>query len=319
MIRQLRIVQTDCTDPHDNLALEEHLLRTLGADCCTLYLWQNRNTVVIGSNQNAWRECRTELLEAEGGTLARRLSGGGAVFHDLGNLNFTFFAPKADYDQTRQFRVIAQACRTLGVPAELSGRNDLLAAGRKFSGNAFFHSPTASYHHGTLLVEADMEKLSRYLRPSAAKLRAKGVESVRSRVVNLRELKPELTIDALKAALAAAFEAEYGMPAAREQAEPAPDALREKYHGWAWNYGRKLPFDFSCEDRFPWGEVQLELAVEGGTVARASVYTDAMETEAAPLLEAALTGCRFTREALCAAAKACNADVADLIAKQDIW
>ena len=138
MIKRLQLFRTDCTDPHRNLAVEQALLEMVGEDTCILYLWQNRHTVVIGRNQNAWRECRTGQMETDGVFLARRLSGGGAVFHDLGNLNFTFLVRKPGYDLNRQLGVIVEACRLMGIPAERSGRNDVLTGGRKFSGNAFY-------------------------------------------------------------------------------------------------------------------------------------------------------------------------------------
>ena len=138
---------------------EQYLLENVQQETCILYLWQNRRTVVIGRNQNALRECRTTQLEADGGFLARRLSGGGAVFHDLGNLNFTFLVNKEDYDLQRQLSVIVEACRAMGIPAECSGRNDVLSEGRKFSGNAFYEHRGKSYHHGTLLVDVDMENM----------------------------------------------------------------------------------------------------------------------------------------------------------------
>ena len=190
MIRQLLTYRDGCTDPHRNLATEAYLTETVPEDTCILYLWQNRHTVVIGRNQNAWRECRTTLLEQEGGVLARRLSGGGAVYHDMGNLNFTFSLPTAAYDLRRQQEVLVAACRRLGIPAECSGRNDILTGGRKFSGNSFYHHGGRSFHNGTLLIDVDMEKLGRYLAPSQGKLESKGVASVRSRVVNLSQIQP---------------------------------------------------------------------------------------------------------------------------------
>ena len=302
MIERLLTYESGSLDPFLNLATEQHLLDTVEGGCCLLYLWQNQNTVVIGRNQNPWAECRTSLLESEGGHLARRLSGGGAVFHDLGNLNFTFLVPTGDYDLTKQQRVLLTACKSFGIPAELSGRNDLTAQGRKFSGNAFYHTGPRSYHHGTLLVDVDGEKLARYLTPTKAKLEAKGVPSVRSRVVNLIELCPTLTVEDLKQALVAAFEAIYGLKSQPRTFTAADEKrikeLRETYASWAWRYGQRLPFTCRAEGRFAWGEVEIQLDVDQGTIRAAKVYTDAMDHDLAARVEAALLGCTFQRETL---------------------
>ena len=302
MIEALATYESGSFDPFLNLAMEQHLLETVASGCCLLYLWQNENTVVIGKNQNPWAECRSSLLESEGGHLARRLSGGGAVFHDLGNLNFTFLVPTEDYDLQKQQRVLLEACRSFGIPAELSGRNDLTADGRKFSGNAFYHNGPRSYHHGTLLVDVDGEKLSRYLTPAKAKLEAKGVASVRSRVVNLIELCPTLTIDGLKRALTGAFEQVYGLPSAPRVLTDADRnriaELREHYAGWAWRFGQKLPFTCRTEGRFPWGGAELQLNVDEGVIRAARLYTDAMDHGLAAEAEAALTGRSFRKEAI---------------------
>lgn len=302
MIQRIALYESASYDPYYNLAVEQHLLETVGENTCILYLWQNVNTVVIGRNQNAWKECRASLLEEEGGHLARRLSGGGAVFHDLGNLNFTFLVPQADYDLDRQFSVIQEAVRSFGIPAEKSGRNDVLADGRKFSGNAFYRNGTQAYHHGTLLVDVDMQRLGRYLNPSKAKLQSKGVDSVRSRVVNLRELNPGVTIPKLKSAMAAAFSRVYALPLEQISEEALDKAyiasLCRHNSSWEWLYGQKIPFTFEWENRFPWGGVQIALRVENGIVQQAKVYSDAMDWSMAPKLEQALLCCRFSKDAL---------------------
>lgn len=302
MIQKILLYESASHDPYYNLAVEQHLLERVEENTCVLYLWQNENTVVIGRNQNAWKECRTSLLEQEGGHLARRLSGGGAVFHDLGNLNFTFLVPQADYDLDRQLSVIHEAVRSFGIPAERSGRNDMLADGRKFSGNAFYRNGTQAYHHGTLLMDVDTQRMGRYLNPSKAKLQSKGVDSVRSRVVNLRELNPDITIPKLKAAMAEAFAGVYGLPLGQIPEDALDkrciDSLQQRNGSWEWLYGQKIPFTFEWEDRFPWGSIQIALQVENGIVQQAKVYSDAMDWSLAPKLEQALTQCCFSQEAL---------------------
>ena len=302
MIRRIQLYRANSTDPYRNLAVEQYLLEAVPEGVCVLYLWQNRRTVVIGRNQNAWRECRAGQLEADGGFLARRLSGGGAVFHDLGNLNFTFLAGKEDYNLSRQLEVIVEACRSMGVPAACSGRNDVLADGRKFSGNAFYEHQGKKYHHGTLLVDADLAAMGRYLNPSRAKLEAKGVASVRSRVVNLRELRPELTVEEMAERVERAFQSVYGLAAERLEAASFDgayiDSLAARNASWEWLYGRNQDCTFQCGERFAWGEVELRLHVERGTVAQAAVYSDAMDWTLAPAVEEALAGCRFRQEDL---------------------
>lgn len=295
MIKTLQIYKSNSTDPYENLAVEKLLLDRVAEDALILYLWQNRQTVVIGKNQNPWAECNCRLLEEEGGRLARRLSGGGAVFHDSGNLNFTFLCHEENYDLTRQQEVLLIACKRAGIRAERSGRNDLLAEGRKFSGNAFYHSDGKAYHHGTILIDADTEQMSRYLTPSKAKLEAKGVKSVRSRVVNLKELAPELTVEKMKQYLQEAVAEVYALTpqpmAAIEKEVLAP--LAAEYGDWEYLYGTPLPLSLTCEDRFDWGSVQLQLEVKNGLIQEVRLYTDAMEHTLSEQVTAALTGVRF--------------------------
>ena len=317
----LYVVKTDCTDPYKNLALEEHLLLNVGEDVI-LYLWQNRHTVVIGRNQNPWAECRTSLLEEEGGHLARRLSGGGAVYHDLGNLNFTFLCKDEHYDLQKQLSVIQEACKLCGIDATFSGRNDLLADGRKFSGNAFYHSKGFSYHHGTLLIDTDMNRLGRYLSPPKAKLESKGVTSVRSRVVNLKELSPTLTCEKMKEYMTRAFEAVYGQKAlllpVPEEAILLP--MAEKYASADWLYGRPIPFNCTIQSQFAWGHLQVLIEVNGGVIENVQVYTDAMDFALAEQLRGALIGIPFRSEELVRAVQALpyGEDLAQMLRAQEL-
>ena len=299
-----RFLITDSVDPYENLALEELLFETQG-DGATFYLWQNERTVVIGRNQNAWRECRVELLESEGGKLARRSSGGGAVFHDLGNLNFTFLLPKEHYDLVRQLGVIQKAAAKFGIETSFTGRNDLVltATGEKFSGNAFRFSNSVALHHGTILISADFSRLGRYLAPSQMKLESKGVKSVVSRVTNLGLQNPALTVETMKQALMEAFEEEYGAyePHSWDLIDKEKlEQKRQTYASWDWKFGTTPAFNVSLENRFDFGCFELLMNVKNGIVESATCYTDAMDASLAARVEAMLTGCNYGSGALCA-------------------
>lgn len=298
MISSTMIIRTTGMDPWYNLSVEEYLLDRVKKNQCILYLWQNQNTVVIGRHQNAWKECRTDILERENGKLARRLSGGGAVFHDTGNLNFTFLMPREDYDLERQVKTILSGVRSLGIDACMQGRNDLLADGRKFSGNAFCLRKDSAYHHGTILVSADMEKMTRYLSVSTDKIKSKGIDSIRSRVVNLSELKPGLSIEDVAEALVKAFSESYGGGTDVIYSTDWMDgaALSEyygKYSSWQWRYGTSPDFDIELSSRFSWGSIQLLLKLEKGMIKSAAVYSDAMDEEFIGMLPDLLEGCSF--------------------------
>ena len=298
MISKLYIYISDCHNPYTNLATEKHLLDMVRKDEIILYLWQNQNTVVIGKNQNALTECKCALLEKDGGHLARRLSGGGSVFHDLGNLNFTFLCTTENYNLAKQMQVIKEACALGGISAEISGRNDILANGRKFSGNAFYNSKGKSYHHGTILISADKEKLTKYLTPPKAKLQSKGVKSVKSRVVNLAEINPALTVDAMKKHMVCAFEKVYGLSSSPFAITDSSEisAIAEKYASWEYLFAPSLPFTFSCEGNFSWGNIEIQLDVKNGIIQSAQIFTDAMDHTISDKLKEVFSGCIFRME-----------------------
>ena len=288
---KLQFVVSNQTNPYWNIAVENYLVEH--AEGIVLYLWRNRRTVVIGQNQNPFGECNVEALEADGGYLMRRKTGGGAVYHDDGNLNFSFVVPKALYDQQRQFRVIQRAVESFGLHTELSGRNDILCEGRKFSGNAFSKGRFNDLHHGTILIKGNMEDLARYLKPKPAKLQKHGVSSVQSRVVNLSELNAGITTDSLGPRLKDAFVEEYkeadsfnfqfsilnfddliGRPEVR--------ALYEEFASDEWRFGRWRSFTAQHSAQFDWGGVELQLTVdqEHGVVTDVQISSDALDLAA---------------------------------------
>ena len=290
---KLQFIVSNQTNPYWNIAVENYLVEH--TECITLYLWRNRRTVVIGQNQNPFSEVNVEALEADGGYLMRRKTGGGAVYHDDGNINFSFVVPKSLYDQRRQFAVIQRAVESFGLHTELSGRNDILAEGRKFSGNAFSKGRVNDLHHGTLLISGDMSDLARYLKPKPAKLQKHGVQSVRSRVVNLSELNPGITPDSIVPCLRAAFELEYsGKSEYSEYSEiikrPEVRALYEQFASPEWKYGRWRSFTAQRSAQFDWGGVELSLTIDNDVITEVQLASDALDLAALDETRRLLTG-----------------------------
>ncbi len=293
----LQFVISTQTDPYWNVAVENYLVACENSNTLTLYLWRNRRTVVIGQNQNPYSEVNVEALEGDGGYLMRRTTGGGAVYHDDGNLNFSFVMPKAHYDQQRQFAVIQRAVERFGLHTELSGRNDILAEGRKFSGNAFSKGRFNDLHHGTLLIKGNMEDLQRYLRPKPAKLQKHGVASVRSRVVNLSELNPDITAESMVPCLRDAFAEEYGAQVQTVSFDEITtraevQTLHDKYASPEWKYGRWQTFTAQRSAQFDWGGVELALVVDEarGVITDVQIASDALDLAALDEARRLLTG-----------------------------
>lgn len=281
-------IASNQTEPYWNLAVEQYLVEH--ATEPTLYLWRNHRTVVIGQNQNPYSEVNVEALEADGGYLMRRKTGGGAVYHDDGNLNFSFVVPKDLYDQQRQFSVIQHAVESFGLHTELSGRNDILTEGRKFSGNAFSKGRINDLHHGTLLICGDMSELARYLMPKPAKLQKHGVASVRSRVVNLAELNPGITPESIAPRLKEAFLSEYSEYSEYSEnsdfseiiKRPEVRALHDHFASPEWKYGRWRTFSAQRSAQFDWGGVELALTVDEtrGIITDVQLASDALDLAA---------------------------------------
>ncbi len=295
---ETRLVVSPQYDPYLNLAVESCLTDLQEEGIVTLYLWKNRQTVVIGLNQNPFSECNVRRLEEEGGHLMRRRTGGGAVYHDLGNLNFSFVADKNHYDVRKQQSVIQEALASVGLVAEISGRNDLTCQGRKFSGNAFFNGTSNNLHHGTLLIKTDAEMMQRYLVVDKAKLLKNGVKSVASRVVNLSELVPSLTSENIKQPLMEAFEKVYGMKASVLQFEdlatlPEVQRIQEKVTSREFIYGRWEQFQTDKKARFSWGGVEIALKADAARsiITDLQIASDCLDTESIRQAETLLKGC----------------------------
>ncbi len=300
MINQLKIFKGFSNNPYFNLATEKYLFDNVDKGCVILYLWQNDNTIVIGANQNPWAECNCELAENENIKIARRISGGGAVFHDLGNLNFTFISHTEDYDLAKNLEIIKKAVDLAGISAEISGRNDILCDGKKFSGNAFYNSGGKSYHHGTILINTDFGKMKKYLTPSSAKLKAKGVKSVSSRVINLIEVNNRLTADIMKENFILAAESVFNLKSTEISHidEKAVLTLSEEYSSWDYIFKKTAPFTVSLSSRFDFGEVTLNLSVKNAVIENAEVFTDSMDFSLAEKIKSAIIGAPFEKQGI---------------------
>ncbi|ADO77280.1 lipoate--protein ligase [Halanaerobium praevalens] len=287
-----KFIASKSYNPWENLALEEYLLNNLNENEIILYLWQNKDTIVIGRNQNAWQECSVNKLQEKEVKLARRLSGGGAVFHDQGNLNYTILMPKAEYELEKQLQIILAALQNLGFKAKFSGRNDILCQNKKVSGTAYYFGTKAAYIHGTVLVNSDLKKLSSLLTVSAAKIKSKGIDSVKARVINLSQIDQQITVSKIKESIKNSFAAIYQQKKALANVEldyQELEKLTNKYASWDWRFGESPDFDLCLDHRFQWGGVELKLKLASAIITKAVLYSDAMYGDLIPKIAEALT------------------------------
>jgi lipoate-protein ligase A len=291
------------TDPHINLAIEEYALKNLDINETYLLFYINKPSIIIGKNQNTIEEIDTEYVESNGIHIVRRLSGGGAVYHDLGNLNFSFIT-KDDGESFHNFRKFTEpvvaALQKLGVNAELSGRNDLLAEGRKISGNAQFSTRGRMFSHGTLLFNSEMDHVVSALKVKKDKIESKGIKSIRSRVANISEFLTEaIEIEEFRSLiLKNIFDGSEEIPEyvlTEQDWEKIQQLSKERYQSWDWNYGKSPKFNLQHSHRFPVGSIDVRLEVNKGTIENCKIYGDFFGVGDVSELENKLTGCRYEK------------------------
>lgn len=290
------------TDPSYNLALEETLFAQLHEGAAGYFmLWQNAPSIIVGRHQNSHEEINAELRQRYALPVVRRQTGGGAVYHDLGNLNFSFLVPDRQHgplDFARFLRPIAEVLHSLGISVELSSRNDLTAAGKKISGSAQLRNKSGILHHGTLLVSLDLDMLGAVLTGAPDKFLSKGIASVRSRVTNLSDHAPAgFGMQVLKEALFS--HCAQGRAELDEAIRANALALAaKKYSTWEWNFGASPPFSHQWRQRFSWGALEVCFNVVGGHIRSCRLYGDYFSQADAAEVEQACVGLPYQRAAL---------------------
>lgn len=276
-------IENFSSDPYFNLAMEEYVLKHLNSLEKIFFLWQDDPTIVVGRNQNTIEEINQEFIKAKGINVVRRMTGGGAVYHDLGNLNFTFIVSDEDntgFDFEKFTRPVIKSLARIGIKAENNGRNDITIEGKKFSGNAQCRYKNRVLHHGTLLFNSSQEDMVAALNVSEDKFISKGIKSVRSRVTNIAEhLQKDMSIKEFRDLLKHDFWNEDGSENFEYQLsemdlEKINELRKHKYKTWEWVYGHSPAFNVKNAKRFDWGKIEVRLDVKRGIIEKCKFYGD---------------------------------------------
>ncbi|WP_338705217.1 lipoate--protein ligase [Priestia aryabhattai] len=293
-------------DPRINLAIEEYALKHLDINETYLLFYINEPSIIIGKNQNTIEEINTKYVEDQHIHVVRRLSGGGAVYHDKGNLNFSFIT-KDDGNSFHNFKKftepVVEALKKLGVNAELSGRNDLMAEGRKISGNAQFSTKGRMFSHGTLLFDSEIENVVSALKVKKDKIESKGIKSIRNRVANISEfLEQKVTVEEFREMLLRyIFEGEENITEYKlteKDWETIHQISKERYQSWDWNYGKSPKFNLQHSHRFPVGQIDVRLEVNKGKIDACTIYGDFFGVGDVGEVQGKLTGVRYEKASI---------------------
>ncbi|WP_213950682.1 lipoate--protein ligase [Tepidanaerobacter syntrophicus] len=321
-------IKNESNDPYFNMALDEYAVSSLDPSEDYFYFYQNKPAVIIGRNQNTIEEVNREYVNENNIIVVRRMSGGGAVYHDLGNVNFSFvvdYKPE-DFNNIERFaKAIVKALEKLGINAEFSGRNDITIDGKKISGNAQYITKRRILHHGTLLFDSDLTVLSKALNVKPEKILSKGVKSVKSRVTNIKEyLKDDISIPTFKEMLLKyVFEVEGSelneYILTPEDMKNITKLRDEKYATWEWNFGNAPEFDLVRSHRFDGGEIQVRMNVRDGIITDIKFFGDFMSVRDISEVEKQLKGQKFKNDAIKAALSKLNLkDYFGLISLEEI-
>ncbi len=297
MIRSTSCIIARGGDPCRNLAIEKHLMDTLPDSTAILFLHQSQQAITTGRNQNPWYECNVEAFLESGGILTRRLSGSGAMYADEGVLNFSLILPKGDFSASRQLAMLTHALQQLGLAVQPGPCASLTTGGKRLCQSAFYKAGATALHNGCILINASQQRMEQALLPGGKRLKGQTRPSISSLYTNLSEHLPQVTTQAVQEALYRSFAAIYGhQPVWLDEQmldETSIQQTAETFADPLWVYPEALPYNFSVDESFPWGNVTVLLQRENGMIKAARIFTDAMEAALFDLIQQVLTGCPY--------------------------
>ncbi len=301
----MKTILNDSKDPRFNLALEEYVLKYLEDKDDYVLLWQNENSVIIGRNQNTVEEINTSYVKEHDVSVVRRITGGGAVYHDLGNLNFSFVTKlKDNLNNYEKFTApVIEALKSLGVPAEFHGRNDIVVDGKKISGNAQSFFKDRMLHHGTILFDANLATVADVLNVKQDKIASKGIKSKRSRVTNIKPyLKEQVSMPEFKKTLLEYLLdtddiSKHVYELGKEDLDKIYELMEKRYKRWEWNYGESPDFSIEKAGRYEGGKVEFHFNVKEGRIDDVKIFGDFLGARDISSLEDKVRGLKYDENA----------------------
>lgn len=301
----MKYIIHDINDPYFNMAVEEYIIENFDSKYDYFILWQNTPSVLIGKNQNTLAEVNMDYVKKNDIKIVRRLSGGGAIYEDMGNVNFTYIVDyrKEYVNSMKRFAgAIIKALKMIGIEAEFSGRNDILIDGKKISGNAQYVTKDRILHHGTLLFNSDLSVMPKVLNVKASKISSKGIKSVRSRVTNIKDHlnNKDMTLDQFKELIIRNISDVENKPIreykfTKQDLDTIKRLRDEKYSTWEWNFGKSPKFSIQNSQRFDGGELGVSLDVRKGTIKNIEFFGDFMSMKDIKDIEDSLKGIQYRK------------------------